>query len=75
MHALPVRICIDVFVFVVTSEYRWADVLVHDCSEGTTWLYKLMERMRVGNAELPEIKMLDVCDAPRLWTPCLHADV
>jgi NADH dehydrogenase (ubiquinone) flavoprotein 1 len=29
------------------------------CREGTTWLYKLMERMRVGDAELAEIDMLE----------------
>jgi len=29
------------------------------CREGTTWLYNLMKRMTEGNAEIPEISMLD----------------
>lgn len=29
------------------------------CREGAPWLYKLMERMRQGDAEVPEIDMLD----------------
>ena len=29
------------------------------CREGTTWLYNMMNRMEAGNAEVPEIQMLD----------------
>lgn len=29
------------------------------CREGTTWLYNLMTRMQIGQAEIPEISMLD----------------
>lgn len=29
------------------------------CREGTTWLYNIMTRMQTGNAEIPEIQMLD----------------
>jgi len=29
------------------------------CREGTTWLYKLMQRMRKGDADIAEISMLD----------------
>lgn len=29
------------------------------CREGTSWLYNLMTRMTVGQAEIPEISMLD----------------
>jgi NADH dehydrogenase (ubiquinone) flavoprotein 1 len=35
------------------------------CREGTTWLWQMLERMKVGDAQLEEIDMLQVRPQPR----------
>ena len=37
------------------------------CREGTTWLWQMLERMKVGDAQLEEIDMLQV--RPLVLTP------
>jgi len=45
------------------------------CREGTGWMYRIMQRMVKGEAELKEIDMLlDVCSEVEGHTICAHGD-
>jgi NADH:ubiquinone oxidoreductase subunit F (NADH-binding) len=41
------------------------------CREGTTWLWQMLERMKVGDAQLEEIDMLQV--RALVWTSFTHS--